>query len=245
MIVSVRDQEYNLGNRDYIREIYLFGSVARGEADEYSDIDILIVVDDCEDNRYFEIKKELSDIFHMPAKWLSVYQISKVEQMWQKGSYFLWHIKKEGVKLYSVRNELEDMLQRLPHYYGYSDDLREYQQICKDVRDALNEDEDVNYEYELSVLASIIRNTCIAIDYMCGEMVFGRTSAVEKCIELFKEDISFTMEEYDNLYQYRLWVTGKKVTVPEANKELVLKWLLKAEQLVELGMEKGENRHEK
>ena len=38
-------------NSDYIKQIILFGSVARGDDKEFSDIDILIISDNVKENR--------------------------------------------------------------------------------------------------------------------------------------------------------------------------------------------------
>ena len=53
--------------QDNIREIYLFGSVARGDQDEQSDVDILIVIDDCSEDDYIKYKKEYASILQIPV----------------------------------------------------------------------------------------------------------------------------------------------------------------------------------
>lgn len=90
-----------LSNEQNIREIYLFGSFARGDQDQYSDIDILIVIDDCTENEYIYYKDSFAQILKVPVSWLSVYRIGKIRKMHNSGSYFLWHIKKEGKVIYS------------------------------------------------------------------------------------------------------------------------------------------------
>ena len=42
---SLLDSISKVKEEKNVEEIYLFGSVARGDEDEYSDIDILIVID--------------------------------------------------------------------------------------------------------------------------------------------------------------------------------------------------------
>ena len=56
---SLLDSISKVKEEKNVEEIYLFGSVARGDEDEYSDIDILIVIDDCtEDENIISLSYE-------------------------------------------------------------------------------------------------------------------------------------------------------------------------------------------
>lgn len=222
-----------LSKQTNIREIYLFGSVARRESDEYSDIDVLIVIDDCDEQQYEYYKKSYAEMLEMPIEWISLYRIKKIKQMYKKGSYFLWHIKKEGVKLYSKENELEILLVTLPDYTGIENDLKEYQKIVEDVEEELK-NAFISPDYELSVLASLVRNTCIAIDYMNGKFDFGRKSAIITCKNLFLNEVNFTLKEYDELYKYRLYQTGKLDFVQPGTKDMISKWIIHEKELLEI-----------
>ena len=92
---------YYINQDKRIEEVWLFGSYARGEQDCYSDIDLLIIVQDCSDMEYTELKQQLSAELHIPLDWISLYQMNKITEMGNKGAYFLWHLKLEGHKLYS------------------------------------------------------------------------------------------------------------------------------------------------
>ena len=106
-----------------VEEIYLFGSVVRGEADEFSDIDILIVIDDCSEDEYIEWKNKFAKYLDIPVYWISLYRHSKILRMHEAGSYFLWHIKKEGKEIYSRDNELASLLLVLPRYNNTKKDF--------------------------------------------------------------------------------------------------------------------------
>ncbi len=205
-----------------VREIYLFGSVARGDYDEYSDVDILIVIDDCTEDEYIKIKDRYAILLNVPVSWLSVYRVSKIIQMHAVGSYFLWHIKKEGKELYSKEGELASLLLTLPQYAKVRSDLEEYESILADMECELNS-EYISVEYELAVLASLVRNTCIAISFVNGRLDFGRNSVVLHCFTEYDFDIC--QEEYNRLYQYRLYQTGKMNSVPEGEKDFLRKWI--------------------
>ena len=143
-----------------IREIYLFGSVARGDQDEQSDVDILIVIDNCSEDDYIKYKKEYASILQIPVSWISLYREKKILKMHEKGSYFLWHLKQEGKVLYSRENELDKLFATLPRYRGMKEDIKEYRQILDDVNEELH-NVYLCIEYELSVLAWIHFQICI------------------------------------------------------------------------------------
>lgn len=91
---------------EYLRKIILYGSYARGEATESSDIDIMILVnlDDLEIKEYSD---ELSSItFDMNLdNDLMIMPIVKNEEHFKKwiGAYpFYRNVEKEGVSLYAA-----------------------------------------------------------------------------------------------------------------------------------------------
>ena len=67
MLDKIIENIIQLKFQDNIREIYLFGSVARGDQDEQSDVDILIVIDDCSEDDYIKYKKEYASILQIPV----------------------------------------------------------------------------------------------------------------------------------------------------------------------------------
>lgn len=224
-----------LVEENIIREVYLFGSVARKDDDEFSDIDILIVINECNENEYIKYKKNFSRILQIPIEWISLYRFSKIEKMQQKGSYFLWHIKKEGIKLFSRYGELESLLKILPRYNYIEEDLNEYNQILNDIENELDNNE-ISINYELSVLASLVRNTCIALAYINNRFDFGRKSVIITCKDIYKEKIEFSLEEYEELYTYRLNQTGKILYVKDSNIEFLIKWIEYEKKLLKIAL---------
>lgn len=220
-----------IGKVKIIREVYLFGSFARGDYDQNSDIDILIVIDDCSETEYVELKECFAGLLNIPISWISVYRISKILKMYDNGSYFLWHIKKEGKMIFSRENQLSQLLCTLPQYKNVFRDLNEYIEILQDVIAETN-NKIICVEYELSVVASLVRNTCIAIAYMNGNMEFGRNSAVMYCFR--KYGITIDLQEYEELYKYRLYQTGKIAEVPKGSVDLLDKWIKTEKELLEI-----------
>lgn len=218
-----------LKSKDNIREIYLFGSVARGDDDDASDIDILIIIDNCSEEDYLKYKNYFSKLLEVPVSWISLYRYDKILSMYENGSYFLWHIKVEGKKLYSKNNELSGLLENLPRYHGMVNDIKEYTQILEDIHSEMK-NKYICVEYELSVMASLVRNTCIMLSYLNDRLDFSRTFVVKYCIEKYGIDV--TIDEYKRLYMYRHYETGKLEQVPSGKLSDLKKWLSIEKQLL-------------
>ena len=157
------------------------------------------------------------------------------------GSYFLWHIRTEGRILFSQSGLLEGLLQTLPAYSRIDDDLNDYSLIAKDIRESLESGFFV-VQYELAILASLVRNTCIAICYMHDKFQFGRVSPVKITLELLGSRVSFTIEEYEELYSFRL-ARIRKNTEPKITPtvELVDIWVTRVENLIKYALNRKEN----
>jgi len=92
----------NAADRLHAREAWLFGSYARGEASESSDVDILFVVDNESSHlNLIRSARKLMRVWHVP-KDILVYQHDEFQD-WQKvvGS-LCYRVKEEGVQLYGA-----------------------------------------------------------------------------------------------------------------------------------------------
>lgn len=81
-----------------IEKIKLFGSVARGEDTEYSDIDILIISDKKMETKD-KLMRKISDALLELGVYISAKVISKEEYKNLENTHFISSIKKEGVVL--------------------------------------------------------------------------------------------------------------------------------------------------
>lgn len=233
---QIDDTQYYINHDKRIEEVWLFGSYARGEQDCYSDIDLLIIVQDCSDMEYTELKQQLSAELHIPLDWISLYQMNKITEMGNKGAYFLWHLKLEGHKLYSRNLFLQNILKSLPEYSGVLQDLMDYSVICNDIRENIS-DEYLDVTYELSVLASVIRNTAIAVDFLFGEKIFGRITCVETSNRLLEGIFYIPVKEYMKLYSNRLYITGKSSSCEKMTIYDIGIWLERAEKFISCAKE--------
>jgi predicted nucleotidyltransferase len=82
-----------------IKEAYIFGSYTKGNASEYSDIDVALVLDKIRDGSPFN---EAFEIFHEVQKQNSLFEVvcfSETE-FFNEDEELIKHIKKEGIKIY-------------------------------------------------------------------------------------------------------------------------------------------------
>ncbi len=225
MELLIKGEKYILEPDDNINAVMLFGSWARGENDGYSDMDILIVTEKVVQNKY----KLYKDNCILNEKWLSVYTKGSLLRLKRYSSLFLWHLKMEGIILYQKDGFLGKLLEQLPVYTKTPDDLEQYQCICNDIEDIITK-ENCTYEYELALLAAIIRNTCIAYCYGHGKMIFGRNSPIEYVLN---KNPLFTLESYQELYRYRSEFQLTKKCNKKIHGSYVKEWLRVANILLE------------
>ena len=213
--------------------IYVYGSVARNDADDNSDCDLLICIEDCELEEFFELKEAIGD-FDKQVYEFAFYQLSTLREMHKKGSYFLWHIKKEAILLYQKDQRFQSLLDTLPKYTGTKDDFDEYYEILLDVEESLAQDA-TTIEYDLSVLATLARNICIGCCYLLGDADFGRITPVIKCSDYWKGQFPFSVAEYNELYDYRLAFVRQKPLYKETASVCFARiWTKKLKRLLEL-----------
>ena len=88
----------NIINSNEIKQIILFGSVARGEDNNDSDIDILIITDSKDEIKDFVYDK-VTDICLYDGEYISAHFISQNHFNKTKNFSFLTNVLKEGVIL--------------------------------------------------------------------------------------------------------------------------------------------------
>jgi predicted nucleotidyltransferase len=82
-----------------VKKIILFGSVARGEQDKYSDIDIIIVKET--EERFINRLLNIASFSDLPVQVdFFVYTPSEFEQMLKMNNPFIQKVVKEGKLIY-------------------------------------------------------------------------------------------------------------------------------------------------
>lgn len=92
--------------KEELKEVVLYGSVARGTAGEDSDIDIMVVVDASQEElkRYEERLCDISTDYALEYfKVFSIVDVSYNEyEEWKEISPFYSNVNKEGITLYAA-----------------------------------------------------------------------------------------------------------------------------------------------
>lgn len=145
--------------------IYIFGSVCRGELDQYSDIDVLAIHND----------KEHKD--HLDANKFSIYKENKIKKLWLNGNPFAWHLYLESKLVFS--SDKTDFLNQLGKPSKYKEglnDCRKFYNILQLSIDSLEEDH-LSLVYDLSTIFLCIRNIATCYSLHTGKPIFSRDSA--------------------------------------------------------------------
>lgn len=147
-------------------EIYIFGSMTRGEVSSSSDADVLVIEDNSEPDSF-------------PPSW-SVYSRKTIETYFAAGRLFAWHLHLEAVRVYprSGSGFLADLGEPAP-YSSVAEDLADLRFLLENsVRELQNDSPSPIYELGLAYTA--IRDIAMAASWsMLAKPSFSRYAPYE------------------------------------------------------------------
>ncbi|MBD9435721.1 nucleotidyltransferase domain-containing protein [Pseudoxanthomonas sp. PXM03] len=85
-------------------EVAIFGSVARGENDAKSDLDVIAVVNNASGISKEALRSEIQSFFNERIG-LSIYGRRRIEAMWEDGSPFAWHLYSQARPIKGFRSD--------------------------------------------------------------------------------------------------------------------------------------------
>jgi predicted nucleotidyltransferase len=203
-------------------EVWLYGSAARGDTDSLSDVDVLVAG-----------KPDAAVLLQLPYRrpQLSVvqYDWEELELMASYGSLFLHHVRLEGQPMRAEgESRLSALLDGLPHYDRAARELASFVSVLDDVESSLAGDH--SPAFELSVIATALRHSCILGCYAIGRPTFGRVSAFE--VFLTHGGFDALLEEVQQLYFFRLHEDLRAPAPFEATTDDVRLWLSRTRKVV-------------
>lgn len=179
--------------RDGISAIRIFGSAARGDADDLSDTDVIVV----QGKRTSEplrkkIEFELSSMG--PNVSICWYSERTLTAMFRKGHLFAWHLFKESFNPFEARDFIDDL--KTPHRYTTAGaDIRGFQEIIAGIPSSIHTSAG-NACYEAGLMFVCCRNVAmIASSYIAGGPYFGRNSPFDLC-KVTGIEFPLTIEEH-------------------------------------------------
>jgi hypothetical protein len=207
-------------NRDERCAIWLYGSLARGDADRSSDVDVLLACNDSISD------SEIRDLSGLGHEFLSISQYSwpEIKGMARYGSLFLHHLRAEGKPVFESRScagELSCVLNNLGPYLYARRDLEAFKATLCDVRQSI--ENGGTPVFELSVLGTVFRHSAILACYVLGSPCFGRSLPVSQAVQAWGLPEEFA-SEFDSLYSFRLSRERKSGCASHVGLDEVLLW---------------------
>lgn len=184
-------------------EIYGFGSIVRGEIDKFSDIDLLILKD---------IEEDISNI---DKEYFSIYTYQRIEELWEEGNPFSWHLFIESKCLYSTSSiPFLKTLGEPNNYNNLLPDLFKFYQLFIDSKISI-EIERHSVDFDLSMIFLAIRNfsSCFSLGFL-KKNEFSRDVA----LKIGAYSINLNPKIYNRLRESRILATrgiGKSITENE------------------------------
>ncbi|WP_446211504.1 nucleotidyltransferase domain-containing protein [Micromonospora sp. IBSANI012] len=205
--------------------VVLYGSHARGAADEQSDRDLLVVSDDSSVYSGIEAAN--------PQACVSQYRWNEFRAMRNAGSPFLVHLKLEGRVIGGNDHGLRHyrtLLADLPAYAKSREDVRAFDMSLDDIESAIRE-RDSTPEFEAAAVATTIRHAAILGCYLLGQPRFERYAAIEHFCSQRNLPAEIA-EQFPKIYAYRMSLARLRRWPDDANYELVKLWTQRARILV-------------
>lgn len=188
-----------------IKWIYIFGSCARNEQDEYSDLDILEIWQrnkKASGYSYTDIEKK-----YCKKASKSIYNIDTIVSYFIEGHPFAWHIYSDAILLYSYDDR--DILRSLgkpAKYKNLKNDYNSFLKILKGIPRSIQTCEG-NLVYEAGNFYTILRNIYFYNNYIrSGIMDFDPFIAYKK-----SEVTPVSKEEYKNYRMAKISRSNGKI----------------------------------
>lgn len=143
-----------------MKNIYIFGSVVRGELDQYSDIDLLLISDEYTQNID-------------PNKY-SIYSPERIKELYAEGNPFAWHLYYESKLVYSSEQDFLLSLGKPSDYTNCKSDLLKFKKLFDDSIISIRQN-DFSIIFDLAMIFLAIRNFATCYTLGCYEKpIFSR-----------------------------------------------------------------------
>lgn len=156
-----------------ILTLAIFGSQIRGDADNLSDVDILIVTDSGKPDTKV-VSKYIGDNFSQNGDF-SIYSLSRLKEMYNSGHLFAWHLFRESkhIPYLDTKNLIFELGKPQP-YKNANQDIAELINVLETIEAGLSN------VYEAGLLYVCLRNIAISASWHSElGLKFGRRAPFE------------------------------------------------------------------
>lgn len=234
MEITLNDKIYNVTPEDYsIESIIVFGSFIRGDNNIHSDIDFLIVIDNCSYNEKLITKLNIAEEMQIPPSWISIYTTDEIYDLCLYGDSFLWSVKLEGLILYSRSNFFEYCLYNLRLYTNMTNDIASNYKKLRNISYDFNT-KTVSNATLIKRVGYIIRNTLTILAYTAGVINYNKYEVYDICKSIPGFYIPFSKESYIKLLDIKSYIKDNSLdadSIPNFHQYIKL-WIKKAFLLV-------------
>jgi predicted nucleotidyltransferase len=180
-----------------IKCVVEFGSYSRGDNDQYSDYDVCVFATNSKLDEYKKKEAILESMIplEIPRERISFvfYNENQLSIMINEGSLFLWHLKKEAKILFGSEY-FEYKLLNLKSFDKHLEDLNYHKEIFQELKNSYAKIKMPNV-FDLSLMFTISRNTCMLLCHKYGQFKFGRLDSFNACEKLFS-NFPLSLDDY-------------------------------------------------
>jgi predicted nucleotidyltransferase len=199
-------------------ELLLFGSAARGTADDRSDYDVLVALDS---NSHFDKQEVIARVEATIGRQagISIYGMKRLSSLWADGSPFAWHLHLEGRPLVGSEARLLEKLGEPSPYRTAAADSEAMVQLLHTVVQASADPGSTCYEAGIAYVCS--RNIAMFASIgLLGTFDFSRAAPFALSATV---PFPLTTSEYDTLISARHATTRGK-TPPAISQGDLARW---------------------
>lgn len=240
MQITLNNKIFNITPEKYsIESIIVFGSFIRGDNTDHSDIDFLIIVDNCTYQEKILKKLYIAEEMKIPFSWISIYTTDEIYDLCLYGDNFLWSIKLEGIILYSRSGFFEYCLCNLKIYTNMINDIIGNYKKVNTINNNFINRIDTNSSI-LKKIGYIIRNTLTILAYTSGVISFNKHDVFDICQNIPDFSLPFSKENYINLLDIKAAIKDNTLDIndiPECDKYIKF-WIKKTYELLNLSYNK-------
>lgn len=184
----------------HIKSLVLYGSHSRGDSDGESDVDVCAFTDDQRTVAPEELEF-LLPTFRGSRLAVTAYGENDLQAMLEYGSLFLWHLRLEGTVVVG-HDYFELRMTELQPFTKHHSEIAYHRQIFDDLSSLGTKSAPPN-EFDLALLFTIARNTCMVLSHKAGRPAFGRLSCYHTAVREY-HDLPIDEDAYLFLGRWKL-----------------------------------------